>query len=79
MWLLLLWGAFAAVIQWNNSKNEISQKRILFTDTGLSGGSYVMDINNSGDIIPYTTIDYNADYSLAYTNRSLIDKEYLTD
>jgi hypothetical protein len=30
----LLGSVFAAVQQWNNSKLEISQKRMLFTDNG---------------------------------------------
>ncbi len=35
-----------ALKQWNNSKFELSQYRMLFTDTGLPNGTPVMDINS---------------------------------
>lgn len=35
-----------ALKQWNNSKAELSQYRMLFTDTGLPNGTPVMDINS---------------------------------
>lgn len=56
MWIFLLGSVFAAVQQWNNSKLDISQKRILFTDTWLPGGNCIMDINSGGNIIACTGI-----------------------
>lgn len=51
-WLLLLSWVFA-MVQWNNSKFELSQYRMLFTDTGLPDGIPVMDINNWWNNISY--------------------------
>lgn len=53
MWTLLLSTAFAAVIQWNNSKLEISQLRMLFTNDGTPGWTKIMDINDGWAIKVY--------------------------
>lgn len=42
-----------ALKQWNNSKLELSQYRMLFTDTGLPNGTPVMDINSGWSNISY--------------------------
>lgn len=51
--LLLLWLWFAALVQRTNSKNEISQKRMVFTDSWLPTGNYIADINSWGKVIIY--------------------------
>lgn len=42
-----------ALKQWNNSKFELSQYRMLFTDTGLPNGTPVIDINSWWSNISY--------------------------
>lgn len=51
--ILVLGWVFAAITQWNNSKQELSQKRMYFTDTGSPTGNVVADINTGGKIIMY--------------------------
>jgi hypothetical protein len=49
--------AFAAVVQRNNSKLELSQFRMLFTSNGTTTGTKVMDINTWGKVIIYWPLE----------------------
>lgn len=51
--VLVLGLTFAVVVQWSNSKLELSQKRMLFTNDWTTTGTKVMDINSGGNIIAY--------------------------
>ena len=59
LWLATLWVSFATVQKWNSSTLELSQKRMLFTDTGLPTGNKIMDINNSGHTIMYKDLVFS--------------------
>lgn len=48
MGLLVLWTVFGAVVQRNNTKNELRQNRMQFTVWGLSTGSVIADMNSGG-------------------------------
>jgi len=51
--IVILWSVFAAVQQWNNSRNELSQKRMLFTVDWTTTGTKIMDINTGWKVMVY--------------------------
>lgn len=54
MWLLVFGWVFAAwLVQRNNSRLELSQLRMLFTNDGTIWWTEVFDINSGGNIIAY--------------------------
>ena len=49
----MILGSAFALQQWNGSKLDLSQKRILFTSSGTTTGVKIMDINTGGKVIVY--------------------------